>query len=78
MGVKVKTVYGENIISLMRRFKRLCERDNVIREYKKHCEYEKPSQKKRRAHFRRLKNMEKYEEERKNPKKYEEETTTRS
>ena len=77
MGIKVKIAHGENVISLMRRFKRLCERENIVKDYKKHSEYEKPSDKNRRARNRRMKNIQRYEEERMNPvsRTMEEETT---
>ena len=39
---------GENIESLMKRFKKAVERSGVLAEYKKHQSYEKPSVKKKR------------------------------
>jgi small subunit ribosomal protein S21 len=64
MGIKVKSKSAhESLDSMMRRFKRLCEKESIVRDFKKHTEYEKPSQKKRRAMFRRIKNIQKYQED---------------
>ncbi len=66
MGVKVSLKNGENFQSLMKRFKRICEGENILRDYKKRGEFEKPSSKRRREKFRRIKNAKKHEIEMEN------------
>jgi len=39
---------GESIDQLIRRFRKRCEREGLVREYKRHQYYEKPSEKQRR------------------------------
>ena len=60
MGVKVLMRRNEKIESLITRFKRTCERSNVIREYNKHKVYEKPSDRRKREKVSRRKNYQKY------------------
>ncbi|MFW6129735.1 MAG: 30S ribosomal protein S21 [Atribacterota bacterium] len=43
----VKVGENEPIESALKRFKRQCERDGIISDYKKHLYYEKPSKKRR-------------------------------
>jgi len=61
MGVKVLPRNNENFQSLMRRFNRSCEKENVVRDCKKRMEFEKPSDKRRRAKFRSIKNAKRHE-----------------
>ena len=46
--VKIYVRRGENIYSALKRFKKLCEKESITKEYKKHAYYESPSEKKRR------------------------------
>jgi len=46
--VKVKARGGESIQQMMKRFKKMCEKEGVIKDIKKISYYEKPSEKKRR------------------------------
>jgi small subunit ribosomal protein S21 len=46
--IKVKPRGNESIQQLLRRFKRLCQREGLTREIKRTSYYEKPSEKKRR------------------------------
>ena len=59
----VKVEDGENIDRALKRFKRECERDGILREWKKRAYYEKPAtqrkNKKKAAERRRLKKMRK-------------------
>ena len=41
--VKVKSRGSESTDQMLRRFKKICEKEGVIRELKKHQFYEKPS-----------------------------------
>jgi len=59
----VKVEEGESIDRALKRFKRECERDGILREWKKRAYYEKPAvqrkNKKKAAERRRLKKMRK-------------------
>jgi small subunit ribosomal protein S21 len=46
--VKVKPRGSESIHQLLKRFKRLCQREGLTREIKRVSYYEKPSEKRRR------------------------------
>lgn len=45
-GVKIRS--GESFEKAFRRFKRLCEKEKIRSEIKKHQRYEKPSEKRQR------------------------------
>jgi len=45
-GISVRE--GESYESFMRRFRRACEKAAVLRDYKRHQFYEKPSEKRKR------------------------------
>jgi small subunit ribosomal protein S21 len=44
----VKSRAGESVQSMLRRFKKLCEKEGLIRDMKRNAYYEKPSEKNRR------------------------------
>jgi small subunit ribosomal protein S21 len=46
--LKVKSRAGESVQQMMRRFKKLCEKEGLIRDMKRNSYYEKPSEKNRR------------------------------
>ena len=46
--LKVKSRSGESVQQMMRRFKKLCEKEGLIRDMKRTAYYEKPSEKNRR------------------------------
>lgn len=46
--IKVKARGGESIQQMMKRFKKMCEKEGVIKDIKKQSYYEKPSEIKRR------------------------------
>ena len=46
--LKVKSRTGESVQQMVRRFKKLCEKEGLIRDMKRNAYYEKPSEKKRR------------------------------
>ena len=46
--LKVKSRAGESVQSMLRRFKKLCEKEGLIRDMKRNAYYEKPSEKNRR------------------------------
>ena len=46
--IKIRLRPGEQTDSAMRRLRKICEKEGVMKEYKKHQFYEKPSDKRRR------------------------------
>jgi small subunit ribosomal protein S21 len=46
--LKVKSRTGESVQQMMRRFKKLCEKEGLIRDMKRMSYFEKPSEKERR------------------------------
>jgi small subunit ribosomal protein S21 len=46
--LKVKARTGESVQQMMRRFKKLCEKEGLIRDIKRNSYYEKPSERNRR------------------------------
>ena len=46
--LRVKSRTGESVQQMMRRFKKLCEKEGLIRDMKRNSYYEKPSEKNRR------------------------------
>jgi len=49
MPIRLKSRSGERADQLMRRFKKLCEKEGLTKEIKKRAYYEKPSEQRRRA-----------------------------
>ena len=48
MSIRVKSRGGESVEGLMRRFKKLCEREGIIKDIRRKEFYEKPSERRRR------------------------------
>jgi len=46
--LKVRSRAGESVQQMIRRFKKLCEKEGLIRDMKRMAYYEKPSEKNRR------------------------------
>lgn len=46
--IKVKPRGNESVHQMLKRFKRLCQREGLTRDIKRHSYYEKPSERKRR------------------------------
>lgn len=53
MAIKVKARGGETVEQMVRRFKKLCEKEGLTKEVKRRQYYEKPSETKRRNNARR-------------------------
>ncbi|RMH26144.1 MAG: 30S ribosomal protein S21 [Planctomycetota bacterium] len=49
MAIRIKSRGGESVDQLMRRFKKLCEKEGLTKDIKKKEFYEKPSERRRRA-----------------------------
>jgi small subunit ribosomal protein S21 len=46
--LRVKSRAGESVQQMIRRFKKLCEKEGLIKDMKRNAYYEKPSEKERR------------------------------
>ena len=57
--VKVRPRGNESIQQMLKRFKRLCQREGLIRDIKRHSYYEKPSERKRRQQRKSVRKVEK-------------------
>ena len=48
MGIRIKARSGESAEQMLRRFKKLCEKEGLTKDIKKHAYFEKPSERRRR------------------------------
>jgi len=55
--IKIKPRTNESVQQLMKRFKRLCEKEGLTREIKRTSYYEKPSERRRRARLKTLRRL---------------------
>ncbi len=62
MAIRIKARVGERVEQMLRRFKRLCEKEGLIKEMKKRAYYEKPSERKQRAMRKRAKRLDQLEQ----------------
>ncbi len=60
--VRVRPRGNESIQQMLKRFKRLCQREGLTRDMKRHSYYEKPSERKRRQVRKSLRKLEKERE----------------
>lgn len=49
MAIRIKARSGETVEQLLRRFKKMCEKEGLNKEIKRKEYYEKPSERRRRA-----------------------------
>lgn len=49
MAIRIKSRGGEDVNQMLRRFKKLCEKEGLTKDIKKKEFYEKPSERRRRA-----------------------------
>ncbi len=49
MPIRIKARSGESAEQLMRRFKKMCEKEGLTKDIKRRLFYEKPSEKRQRA-----------------------------
>lgn len=59
MSIRIKARSGESAEQMLRRFKKLCEKEGLTKDVKKHAYYEKPSERRRRAQRKSAKRMQK-------------------
>ncbi|GAG51154.1 unnamed protein product [marine sediment metagenome] len=57
--IKVKARSGEPVEQMLRRFKKLCEKEGLTKEIKRQSYYEKPSERRRRRHRKAVKREQK-------------------
>ncbi|MFI5379127.1 MAG: 30S ribosomal protein S21 [Tepidisphaerales bacterium] len=48
MAIRIKARAGESAEQMMRRFKKMCEKEGLTKDIKRVAYYEKPSEKRRR------------------------------
>ena len=49
MAIRIKARSGESADQIMRRFKKLCEKEGLTKDMKRRAYYEKPSERRQRA-----------------------------
>ena len=49
MAIRIKARGGESVEQMMKRFKKLCEKEGLTKDIKRKEYYEKPSERRRRA-----------------------------
>ena len=59
--IKVKARGGESVEQMLRRFKKMCEKEGLTKDIKRNSYYEKPSERKRRRMRKSLKRVEQRE-----------------
>ena len=65
MALRIKSRSGESVDQMLRRFKKMCEKEGLIKDVKKNAYFEKPSERKRRAERKSIKRMQKIQLEKK-------------
>ena len=48
MAIRIKSRHGESVNQMLRRFKKMCEKEGLTKEIKRTSYYEKPSERRRR------------------------------
>lgn len=61
MPIRIKARGGESADQLMRRFKKMCEKEGLTKDVKRRMYYEKPSEKRQRAMRRSIKRAQQLE-----------------
>lgn len=59
MPIRIKARSGESAEQMLRRFKKMCEKEGLTKDVKKNAYYEKPSERRRRAMRKSQKRMQK-------------------
>ncbi|QOJ13866.1 MAG: 30S ribosomal protein S21 [Planctomycetia bacterium] len=55
--IRVKARANESVEQMVRRFKKLCEKEGLNRDIKRNSYYEKPSERRRRKHRKAIKRI---------------------
>lgn len=61
MAIRIKARSGESVDQMLRRFKKLCEKEGLTKDIKRRAYFEKPSERKRRAMRKSVKRIQKDE-----------------
>lgn len=61
MVIRIKARGGESAEQLMRRFKKMCEKEGLTKDIKRNMYYEKPSEKRQRAQRKSIKRAQQQE-----------------
>mgnify|MGYP001340903416 FL=1 len=61
MAIRIKARGGESAEQMMRRFKKMCEKEGLTKDIKRRSYYEKPSERRRRALRKTLKRLQQQE-----------------
>lgn len=48
MAIRIKSRHGESVSQMLRRFKKLCEKEGLTKDVKRRQYFEKPSERRRR------------------------------
>lgn len=48
MAIRIKARHGESVSQMLRRFKKLCEKEGLTKDVKRRQYFEKPSERRRR------------------------------
>ena len=62
--IKVKARGNESVEGMLRRFKKMCEKEGVTKDMKRRSYYQKPSERRRRAHRKAIKRAQKVQMQR--------------
>ncbi len=57
MAIRIKARSGESVEQVLRRFKKLCEKEGLTKDVKRRAYYEKPCEKRQRAQRKSLKRI---------------------
>ena len=61
MAIRIKARGGESAEQMLRRFKKLCEKEGLTKDVKRQAYYEKPSEKRQRARRKSVKRIQQLE-----------------
>jgi len=62
MAIRIKARNGESAEQMMRRFKKMCEKEGLTKDVKRRAYFEKPSEKRRRAMRKSIKRLQQQQE----------------
>jgi len=62
MPIRIKARGGESAEQMLRRFKKLCEKEGLTKDIKRRAYYEKPSEKRQRALRKSIKRVQQLQE----------------
>ena len=63
MAIRIKARSGESVEQVLRRFKKLCEKEGLTKDVKRRAYYEKPCEKRQRAHRKSVKRIQQLQDQ---------------